>query len=99
MPIRAENRTMATSPASGSRSRKRKETEMKMTFIATAALIGVASAAHAQGGFATRQNHDGIYAVDITTRRGDCDKAYHWLIDNGSLRPAQAGRPRGFGVR
>ncbi|MGH6801287.1 MAG: hypothetical protein ACRECZ_07730 [Methylocella sp.] len=45
-----------------------------------AALICVASAAHAQGGIATRQNHDGIYAVDIVTRRGDCDKAYHWLI-------------------
>jgi hypothetical protein len=45
-----------------------------------AALIGVASAAHAQGGIATRQNHDGIYAVDIVTRQGSCDRDYHWLI-------------------
>src|ERR1700730_5651404 len=45
-----------------------------------AVLIGIASAAHAQGGVATRQNHDGIYAVDIVTRQGSCDRDYHWLI-------------------
>ena len=45
-----------------------------------ATLIGVASAAHAQGGFARRQNHDGVYAVDIVTRRGSCDRDYHWMI-------------------
>ena len=64
---------------------------MKMTIIATAALIGVASAAHAQGGFATQQNHDGIYAVDITTRQGDCDKTYHWLIAVSGGRVSSAG--------
>jgi hypothetical protein len=55
-----------------------------------AALIGVASAAHAQGGVATRQNHDGIYAVDITTRQGSCDRDYHWLIavSGGRVSPA-----------
>jgi hypothetical protein len=37
-----------------------------------AANVPVASAA--------TQNPDGIYAVDISTRQGDCDKAYHWLI-------------------
>ena len=45
-----------------------------------ATLIGVASAAQAQGGFARRQNHDGVYAVDIVTRRGSCDRDYHWMI-------------------
>jgi hypothetical protein len=29
---------------------------------------------------AATQNPDGIYAVDISTRQGDCDKAYHWRI-------------------
>ncbi|MGH6864298.1 MAG: hypothetical protein ACRECN_08550 [Methylocella sp.] len=56
-----------------------------------AALIGVASAAHAQGGFATRQNHDGIYAVDIVTRRGSCDRDYHWLIAVSGGRVSSAG--------
>jgi hypothetical protein len=47
-----------------------------------AVLMGAASigAAHAQGGFAIRQNHDGIYAVDVVTRLGSCDRDYHWLI-------------------
>lgn len=56
-----------------------------------AALIGVASAAHAQGGFAMRQNHDGIYAVDIVTRQGSCDRAYHWLIAVSDGRVSSAG--------
>jgi hypothetical protein len=29
---------------------------------------------------AATQNPDGLYAVDISTRQGDCDKAYHWMI-------------------
>jgi hypothetical protein len=37
-----------------------------------AANVPVASAA--------TQNPDGIYAVDISTRQGDCDKAYRWMI-------------------
>ena len=45
-----------------------------------ATLIGVASAAQAQGGFARRQNHVGVYAVDVVTRRGSCDRDYRWLI-------------------
>ncbi|MGH6823987.1 MAG: hypothetical protein ACREC4_10985 [Methylocella sp.] len=56
-----------------------------------ATLIGVASAAHAQGGFATRQNHDGIYAVDIVTQRGSCDRDYHWLIAVSGGRVSSAG--------
>jgi hypothetical protein len=46
------------------------------------ALIGAAaaSAAHAQGGFATRQTHDGIYAVNIVTQQGSCDRNYRWMI-------------------
>jgi hypothetical protein len=69
------------------------------------------SAAQAQGGGTMRQNHDGIYAVDITTRHGRCNRDYHWLIAvsggrvssagdtaNGSLRPDQPARYRGLGV-
>ena len=46
------------------------------------ALIGAAaaSAAHAQSGVTMRQNHDGIYAVNIVTRQGSCDRNYHWMI-------------------
>jgi hypothetical protein len=58
-----------------------------------AVLMGAASigAAHAQGGLAIRQNHDGIYAVDITTRRGSCDRDYHWLIAVSGGRVSSAG--------
>jgi hypothetical protein len=50
-----------------------------------------ASAAHAQGGFTTRQNHDGIYAVDIVTRQGSCDRDYHWMIAVSGGRVSSAG--------
>jgi hypothetical protein len=49
------------------------------------------SAAHAQGGVATGLNQDGIYAVDITTRRGSCNRDYHWLIAVSSGRVRSAG--------
>jgi hypothetical protein len=47
-----------------------------------ALLTGAASinAAHAQAASAATLTADGIYAVDITTRQGECDKAYHWTI-------------------
>jgi hypothetical protein len=62
-------------------------------FSLAAALIGAAAinAAHAQGGFAMRLNHDGIYAVDITTREGSCDKDYHWKISVSGGRISSAG--------
>ncbi|MDQ6867421.1 MAG: hypothetical protein M3178_03065 [Pseudomonadota bacterium] len=58
-----------------------------------AVLMGAASigAAHAHGGFAIRQNHDGIYAVDIVTRQGSCDRDYHWLIAVSGGRVSSAG--------
>ena len=61
--------------------------------LAAAALIGVAmiSAAHAKGGFSARQNHDGIYAVDIVTRHGSCDRDYHWMIAVSGGRVRSAG--------
>ena len=48
----------------------------------TAMLIGGASmeASRAETSIDVPQNHDGIYAVDIVTQRGDCDKNYHWKI-------------------
>jgi hypothetical protein len=47
-----------------------------------AILTGAASinAAYAQVASAATRNPDGIYAVDIATRQGECDKAYHWTI-------------------
>jgi len=26
------------------------------------------------------ENHDGVYAVDIVTEQGACDRSYHWTI-------------------
>jgi hypothetical protein len=49
-----------------------------------AALIGAAPihAATARSKVAPimKYNHDGIYAVDIVTRKGSCDRDYHWVI-------------------
>ncbi len=45
-----------------------------------ATLIGMASTVHAQGGLAMRQSQDGIYAVDIVTRQGSCDRGIRWMI-------------------
>jgi len=59
--------------------------------FAVAALICVANAAHAQGGFATRQNNDGIYAVDVVTRQGSCDRDYRWMIVVSGGRVSSAG--------
>src|SRR2546430_14053816 len=61
--------------------------------ILTAALMGAAaiSAAHAQDGFAVRLNPDGIYAVDITTRQGSCERDYHWKISVSGGRISSAG--------
>jgi hypothetical protein len=58
-----------------------------------AVLMGAASinAAKSQVAFATTQDHDGIYAVDITTRQGDCDKAYHWKISVSGGHISSAG--------
>ena len=37
--------------------------------------------AHAQRrSFEAPRAQDGVYAVDITTQKGDCDSAYHWTI-------------------
>jgi hypothetical protein len=32
-----------------------------------------------------------IYAVDITTQQGDCDKAYHWMISVSGGHVSAAG--------
>jgi hypothetical protein len=60
-----------------------------------AALISAASihAANARSKVApaTKYNHDGIYAVDITTRQGRCDRDYHWLIAVSGGRVSSAG--------
>jgi hypothetical protein len=52
------------------------------TRLFAAVLMGAASmnAAFAQDRWDTAQNPDGIYAVFITTRQGDCDKSYNWKI-------------------
>ena len=61
----------------------------------TAALICAASihAANARSKVApvTKYNHDGIYAVDIVTRRGSCDRDTRWLIAVSGGRVSSAG--------
>lgn len=53
-----------------------------------AALIG---AAHAQDRPTSGQGHDGVYAIDIMTKQGSCDKAYHWTISVTGGRVRSAG--------
>jgi hypothetical protein len=71
-----------------------KMTPAGYSFLAAAALIGATAtnAAHAQGSFATLQNRDGIYTVDIVTRQGSCDRDYHWLIAVSDGRVSSAGK-------
>ncbi len=60
-----------------------------------AALISAASihVANARSNVvpAMKYNHDGIYAVDIVTRQGSCDRDYRWLIAVSSGRVSSAG--------
>jgi hypothetical protein len=58
-----------------------------------AVLTGAASihAASAQVAMGATLTADGIYAVDITTRQGGCDKAYHWMISVSGGRVNSAG--------
>jgi hypothetical protein len=54
--------------------------------ISTAILTGASflpriDVAHAQRrSFEAPHAQDGVYAVDVTTQKGDCDSAYHWTI-------------------
>jgi hypothetical protein len=58
-----------------------------------AMLMGAAaiSAAPAQDGVAMRPNHDGIYAVNIVTQQGSCNRDYHWMIAVSGGRVSSAG--------
>jgi hypothetical protein len=57
------------------------------------ALIGVAAmgAANARDRLAPGQSQDGVYAIDITTRQGSCEKTYHWTISVSGGRVRSAG--------
>lgn len=48
--------------------------------LAAAVSIGAATAAMAQPQSTAGETHDGVYAVDIFTKQGGCDKVYHWTI-------------------
>jgi hypothetical protein len=58
-----------------------------------AVLMGAAaiSAAQAQDGVAMRLNYDGIYAVNIVTQQGSCNRDYHWMIAVSGGRVSSAG--------
>ncbi|MGI8569005.1 MAG: hypothetical protein ACR2KT_08005 [Methylocella sp.] len=68
-------------------------TPIECSGLFAVALIGAAAAnaAHAQGGSAAQQNYDGLYAVDIVTRHGSCDRGYHWMILVSGGRVSSAG--------
>lgn len=63
--------------------------------LIAALLIGVASAgaAFAQEKVASTaaQNPDGLYAIDIVTKQGSCDRDYHWTISISGGRVSSAG--------
>ena len=71
-------------------------------------LMGAASmnAANAQVATDATQNPDGIYAVDVSTRQGDCNKAYHWMVSVsdgrvnsiGAMPMAASGQISGSGI-
>ncbi len=46
--------------------------------LAAASLLP--AAAYAGERTAAIENHDGVYAVDILTEQGSCDRTYHWTI-------------------
>lgn len=37
------------------------------------------------------ENHDGVYAVEIVTEQGACDRSYHWTIAVSGGRVSSAG--------
>jgi hypothetical protein len=47
-----------------------------------------AGSEHHHGG---KHHHDGTYAVDITTKHGDCDRHHHWTILVSSGHVSSAG--------
>ena len=63
--------------------------------LAAAALMAAvpAHAALAQPGRTASGNdgHDGLYAVNAMTRRGDCDRVYNWMILVSGGRVSTAG--------
>jgi hypothetical protein len=63
--------------------------------LAVAALIGAVPAHGALAASsriaAGQQGQDGLYAVDATTRQGDCNRIYNWLILVAGGRVSAAG--------
>ncbi|WP_051335384.1 hypothetical protein [Methylocapsa acidiphila] len=49
-------------------------------FAAALTAASISAAALAGEKTAAIENHDGTYAVDITTEQGSCDRVYHWKI-------------------
>ena len=70
-------------------------TPAKSSWLFTVTLIGAAStsATNAKDMITTASlhSHDGLYAVNITTRHGDCDKHHHWMILVSGGRVSSAG--------
>jgi hypothetical protein len=48
--------------------------------LCAVSILPAATTANAQHKLASVENHDGVYAVDIITEVGSCDKAYHWTF-------------------
>ena len=63
--------------------------------LSVAAVAGLVSATTVQAENSltpvAAKGNDGIYAVNVATRRGDCDKGYNWLILVSGGRVSSAG--------
>jgi hypothetical protein len=65
-----------------------RDTRLLAPALVAAAMIG---GANAQERLAAGQGQDGVYVIDITTSKGSCDKAYHWMIAVSGGRVSSAG--------
>ena len=50
--------------------------------------------------YAIAASHDGVYAVDISTQQGGCDRVYHWtiIVSAGRVSSAADGFMQASGV-
>ena len=69
--------------------------------IAATSLCTIATAdAQQRPRYAIAASHDGVYAVDISTQQGGCDRVYHWtiIVSAGQVRSAADGFMQASGV-
>lgn len=58
---------------------------------AASCLPGMAAATSQRKGGSGLDNHDGVYAVDVMTQQGSCDRNYRWTIAVSGGRVSSTG--------